>query len=99
MITPRSTPDERLTEPHSGLHRGDFALNVLAMRSRAHYVVREVPGGYRIWDARRRVWWGDRYLRPPNALADELNNGPHPARITLLLAQAKPHLHHQRIVG
>lgn len=77
--------------------RGTF--NVTQMREQAQYIVREVPDGFRIWDTRRRVWWGDRYRRPPAALADELNRGPRPARITLLLAEARPHLHHQRALG
>lgn len=69
------------------------------MRGQSNYQVRAVTGGFRIWDTRRRVWWGDRYTVPPEQLASELNGNRNPDRITLLLAQARPHLHHQRMVG
>lgn len=69
------------------------------MRGQGNYVIRAVPEGFRIWDARRRVWWGDRYRVAPERLAAELNSTRNPDRITLLLQQARPHLHHQRMVG
>jgi hypothetical protein len=35
-------------------------------------VARRVLGGYRIWDNKRRRWWGDRYELCPDDLLEEL---------------------------
>lgn len=53
--------------------------------SRRRYVVRGVPGGYRIWDNRARQWWGDHYEVQPDDLVTELNGNADYARITALL--------------
>ncbi|MFJ6571230.1 hypothetical protein ACIQNU_27830 [Streptomyces sp. NPDC091292] len=53
--------------------------------SRRRYVARGVPGGYRIWDNRRRGWWGDLYELCPDDLLTELNGPADQARITALL--------------
>ncbi|MGW5662088.1 hypothetical protein ACWEWG_18610 [Streptomyces sp. NPDC003758] len=53
--------------------------------SRRRYVARGVPGGYRIWDNRRRRWWGDLYELCPDDLVVELNGQADHARITALM--------------
>jgi hypothetical protein len=53
--------------------------------SRRRYVVRGVPGGYRIWDNRARRWWGDQYEMQPDDLVAELNGSADYARVTALL--------------
>jgi hypothetical protein len=53
--------------------------------SRRRYVVRGVPGGYRIWDNRVQRWWGDHYEVQPDELVAELNGEANPHRITTLL--------------
>jgi len=45
--------------------------------SRRQYVARGVPGGYRIWDSKRRRWRGDHYEICPDDLLAEL---PKPER-------------------
>jgi hypothetical protein len=53
--------------------------------SRRRYVVRGVPGGYRIWDNRARRWWGDHYEVQPDELVAEFNDDADYERITTLL--------------
>ncbi|MEU8121823.1 hypothetical protein AB0C21_24210 [Spirillospora sp. NPDC049024] len=53
--------------------------------SRRRYVARGVPGGYRIWDAKARRWWGDLYELCPDDLLAELNGDADSAKITALL--------------
>jgi len=53
--------------------------------SRRQYVARGVPGGYRIWDNKRRRWWGDLYELCPDDLLDELNAAANQEEITALL--------------
>jgi len=53
--------------------------------SRRQYVARGVPGGYRIWDNKRRRWWGDLYELCPDDLLDELNGAANQEEITALL--------------
>ena len=53
--------------------------------SRRRYVVRGVPGGFRIWDNRARRWWGDHYEIQPDELVAELNGDADQSRITALL--------------
>ncbi|WP_078500857.1 hypothetical protein [Wenjunlia vitaminophila] len=53
--------------------------------SRRRYVARGVLGGYRIWDNRRRRWWGDLYELCPDDLLNELNGAAAPEKITGLL--------------
>ncbi|MEV6588301.1 hypothetical protein [Streptomyces acidicola] len=53
--------------------------------SRRRYVARGVPGGYRIWDNRRRGWWGDHYELCPDDLLTELNGAADQKKITALL--------------
>lgn len=53
--------------------------------SRRQYVVRGVPGGYRIWDNKRRRWWGDLYQLCPDGLLDELNGDADYQKVTALL--------------
>jgi hypothetical protein len=53
--------------------------------SRRQYVARGVPGGYRIWDSKRRRWWGDQYELCPDDLLDELNGEADYQKITALL--------------
>ena len=53
--------------------------------SRRQYVVRGVPGGYRIWDNKRRRWWGDLYELCPDDLLDGLNGDADYQKITALL--------------
>jgi hypothetical protein len=53
--------------------------------SRRRYVLRGVPGGYRIWDNKARRWWGEHYEIQPDDLVAELNGQADDARITALL--------------
>jgi hypothetical protein len=53
--------------------------------SRRRYVVRGVPGGYRIWDRKAGRWWGDHYEVQPDELVAELNGAHDYERITALL--------------
>ena len=53
--------------------------------SRRQYAARGVPGGYRIWDSKRRRWWGDLYEHCPDDLLDELNGEADYQKITALL--------------
>jgi hypothetical protein len=53
--------------------------------SRRRYVVRGVPGGYRVWDNRARRWWGDHYEVQPDDLVAELNGDAYYERVTALL--------------
>jgi hypothetical protein len=53
--------------------------------SRRRYVVRGVPGGYRIWDNKARRWWGDYYEVQPDELVAELNSKADYERVTALL--------------
>jgi hypothetical protein len=57
----------------------------VATISRRRYVVRGVPGGYRIWDNRALRWWGDQYEVQPDDLVAELNGNADYARVTALL--------------
>jgi hypothetical protein len=52
---------------------------------RRRYVARGVPGGYRVWDNKRRQYWGDLYELCPDDLLEELNGDADYARITALL--------------
>jgi hypothetical protein len=53
--------------------------------SARRYVARGVPGGYRIWDNKRRRWWGDLYELCPDDLLVELNHGASYDKVTALL--------------
>ena len=53
--------------------------------SRRRYVLRGVPGGWRIWDNKARRWWGDHYEVQPDELVAELNGTADYARVTALL--------------
>jgi hypothetical protein len=53
--------------------------------SRRRYVLRGVPGGWRIWDNKARRWWGDHYEVQPDELVAELNGAADYRRITALL--------------
>lgn len=53
--------------------------------SRRRYVARGVPGGYRIYDNRRRAWWGDLYDLCPDDLLTELNSDKDPQKLSVLL--------------
>jgi hypothetical protein len=53
--------------------------------SRRQYVARGVPGGYRIWDNKRRRWWGELYELCPDDLTAELNGAADHDRITALV--------------
>ena len=53
--------------------------------SRRQYVARGVPGGYRIWDNKRRRWWGDLYQLCPYDLLGELNGDADYQKVTALL--------------
>ncbi|MCX4737855.1 MULTISPECIES: hypothetical protein [Streptomyces] len=57
--------------------------------SRRRYVARGVPGGYRIWDNRRRGPWGDFYELCPDELIAALNSGADQARIVELMRRCK----------
>ena len=48
-------------------------------------MARGVPGGYRIWDNKRRRWWGDLYELCPDDLLDGLNGDADYQKITALL--------------
>ncbi|MBB6398919.1 hypothetical protein BKA00_005833 [Actinomadura coerulea] len=48
-------------------------------------MARGVPGGYRIWDNRRRKWWGDVYELCPDDLLTELNGDADNQKVTDLL--------------
>lgn len=48
-------------------------------------MARGVSGGYRIWDNKRRRWWGDLYQHCPDDLLDELNGDADYQKITVLL--------------
>ena len=56
---------------------------------RRRYVARGVPGGYRIWDNRRRGYWGDFYELCPDDLLTALNAGAEQARIVELMRRYK----------
>lgn len=53
--------------------------------ARRRYVARGVPGGYGIWDNRRRKWWGDVYELCPDDLLTELNGDADYQKVTVLL--------------
>jgi hypothetical protein len=53
--------------------------------SRRQYVSRGVPGAYRIWDNKRRRWWGDICQLCPGDLLEELNGQADYQKITALL--------------
>ncbi|MEV4067622.1 hypothetical protein [Nonomuraea dietziae] len=53
--------------------------------SRRRYVVRGVPGGYKIWDNKGRRWWDYLYELCPDDLLEELNGGRGHDKITALL--------------
>ncbi|WP_433342351.1 hypothetical protein [Streptomyces sp. CA-253872] len=53
--------------------------------SRCRYVARGVPRGYRIWDNRRKRWWGEHYEVCPDELLAELNGPGDQARLAALL--------------
>jgi hypothetical protein len=57
--------------------------------SRRQYVARGVPGGYRIWDNKRRRWWGELYELCPDDLLAELNGDANYRKITGLLKRAR----------
>lgn len=57
--------------------------------SRRRYVVRGVPGGYRIWDNRGRRWWGDLYELCPDDLVSALNGGVSHSELTEALNRAR----------
>ena len=57
--------------------------------TRRRYVARGVPGGYRIWDNKRRCWWGDHYELCPDDLLTELNGRKAYDRITALLKRSR----------
>jgi hypothetical protein len=67
--------------------RGNRAAAVTGRHamSRRQYVARGVPGGYRIWDNKRRRWWGDHYEVCPDDLLAELNGESRYDKITALL--------------
>jgi hypothetical protein len=53
--------------------------------SRRRFVVRGVPGGYRIWNNKARRWWGDHFEVQPDELVAELNGNADHERVTALL--------------
>lgn len=53
--------------------------------SKRRYVARGVPSGYRIYDNRRRGWWGDLYELCPDDLLTELNGGKDPEKVVALV--------------
>ncbi|WP_037675063.1 hypothetical protein [Streptomyces griseus] len=57
--------------------------------SKRRYVARGVRGGYRIWDNRRRGFWGDFYELCPDELLVELNGRADQARIVELMRRYK----------
>ncbi|MFG2130969.1 hypothetical protein ACGFNV_24565 [Streptomyces sp. NPDC048751] len=57
--------------------------------SKRRYVARGVPGGYRIWDNRRRGFWGDFYELCPDELLAELNGRADQDRIVELMRRYK----------
>lgn len=48
-----------------------------------------MPGGYRIWDNRRRGFWGDFYELCPDELLAELNGRADQDRIVELMRRYK----------
>lgn len=44
-----------------------------------------MPGGYRVWDNKKRRWWGDLYELCPDDLLSALNAKADHATITALL--------------
>ncbi|PYC78146.1 hypothetical protein C7C46_16730 [Streptomyces tateyamensis] len=52
--------------------------------SSRRYVARGVPGGYRVWNAKMRRWWGELYELCPDELLDELNGAARPEKLTEL---------------
>jgi hypothetical protein len=44
------------------------------MAGRRRYVLRGVPGGWRIWDNKRADYWGDLYQVCPEELVIQLND-------------------------
>lgn len=65
----------------------DAYVTIAGQVSRRRYVARGVPGGYRIWDARARRWWGDHYELRPDDLLTELNGDADYQKITALLSK------------
>lgn len=57
--------------------------------SRRRYVARGVPGGYRIWDAEGRRWWGENYELCPDELLAELNGAKDGTKVVALVKQAR----------
>jgi hypothetical protein len=57
--------------------------------TRRRYVLRGVPGGWRIWDNSARRFWGELYEVCPEELVDELNGKASVAAITRLTKQAR----------
>ena len=53
--------------------------------SRRRYVVRGVPGGFRIWDKTASRWWGDHYEVQPDELVEALNRHVDYEQLTALL--------------
>jgi hypothetical protein len=59
------------------------------MTGRARYVLRGVPGGWRIWDNRAKRFWGELYEVCPDELVTELNGDKRHAKVTDLTRQAR----------
>jgi hypothetical protein len=57
--------------------------------ARRRYVLRGVPGGWRIWDNSARGFWGELYEVCPEELVDELNGNASVDAITALTKQAR----------
>jgi hypothetical protein len=57
--------------------------------ARRRYVLRGVPGGWRIWDNTARRFWGELYEVCPDELVDELNGHAGFAAVTALTKQAR----------
>jgi hypothetical protein len=60
-----------------------------SMTGRTRYVLRGVPGGWRIWDNKAKRFWGDLYEVCPDELTAELNGSKHQSTVVHLTRKAR----------
>lgn len=53
-------------------------------KPRRKYVMRGIPGGWRIWNNKTNKWWGEFYELQPDELVNELNGKKRPEVIVTL---------------
>jgi hypothetical protein len=67
-------------------------LREYSMAARSiRYVCRAVPGqGWRVWDRKRKKWWGNFFAEFPEQLLAELNGDKTPNSVTKLSRSSRP---------